>query len=50
METGGASNHGLRAKFLLNMEVLRACRENGIKTNIFKVISKYPAKLLEYFK
>ena len=47
MQTGGASTGGWRAKIRLNQEVLRACRENGLKTNIFKVISKYPEKMLE---
>jgi glycosyltransferase involved in cell wall biosynthesis len=47
MRTGGASTAGLRAKLLLNREVLRACRENGIPTNLLKILSKYPAKLLE---
>lgn len=47
MRTGGASTAGLRAKLLLNREVLRACRENGIRTNMLKILSKYPAKLLE---
>jgi len=47
MQTGGASTAGLRAKIQLNKEVLRACRENGIKTNCLKILSKYPEKLLE---
>jgi len=47
MQLGGASTAGLRAKIQLNKEVLRACRENGIKTNLLKILSKYPAKLLE---
>lgn len=47
MEAGGVSTGGLRAKILLNREVLRACRENGIRTNMLKILSKYPAKLLE---
>lgn len=47
MQSGGASTAGLRAKIQLNKEVLRACRENGIKTNLIKILSKYPAKLLE---
>lgn len=49
MRTGGISTGGWRNTLLLNREVLRACRENGIKTNLLKVLSKYPAKLLEYF-
>lgn len=47
MRTGGVSTDGLRAKIRLNREVLRACRENGLRTNIFKILSKYPAKMLE---
>lgn len=50
MLAGGASTAGLRSKFLLNREVLRACRENGISTNYFKILSKYPAKVLEHFR
>ncbi|MHB1145457.1 MAG: glycosyltransferase family 2 protein [Thiobacillus sp.] len=49
MRTGGISTAGWRNTLLLNQEVLRACRENGIPTNMLKVLSKYPAKLLEYF-
>ncbi len=47
MRTGGVSTGGLRATLLLNREVLRACHENGIATHAFKILSKYPAKLLE---
>jgi glycosyltransferase involved in cell wall biosynthesis len=47
MQTGGASTDGWRAKIRLNREVLRACRENGLSTNMLKILSKYPAKLLE---
>ena len=49
MRTGGISTGGWRNTLLLNREVLRACRENGIQTNMLKILSKYPAKLLEYF-
>lgn len=48
MRTGGVSNAGWRNTLLLNREVLRACRENGISTNLLKILSKYPAKLLEF--
>jgi glycosyltransferase involved in cell wall biosynthesis len=47
MQTGGLSTSGLRAKITLNQEVLRACRENGLQTNMLKILSKYPAKMLE---
>lgn len=49
MQSGGASTSGLRSKIILNIEVLRACRDNNIKTNIFNIMSKYPLKLLEVF-
>lgn len=47
MQTGGVSTNGLRSKILLNQEVLRACRENGLRTNMFKILAKYPLKILE---
>ncbi|MCW5623672.1 MAG: glycosyltransferase [Burkholderiales bacterium] len=47
MQAGGVSTAGLHSTLLLNKEVLQACRENGIRTNIFKILSKYPAKLME---
>lgn len=48
MQTGGASNSGWRSKVLLNQELLRACRENGLRTNILMILSKYPAKMMEF--
>lgn len=48
MRTGGISTGGWRNTLILNREVLRACRENGIPTNMLMILSKYPAKLLEY--
>lgn len=47
MQLGGVSTSGLRSKITLNFEVMRACRENGISTNFFKILSKYPAKFLQ---
>jgi glycosyltransferase involved in cell wall biosynthesis len=47
MRAGGASTSGLKSKILLNREVLDACRRNGLRTNIFKIASKYPMKLIE---
>lgn len=49
MQLGGESTRGLRSTVLLNREVLRACRENGLRTNYFKILSKYPEKLTEVF-
>lgn len=48
MRTGGVSTGGWKNTLLLNQEVLRACRENGIPTNWFKLLSKYPFKVLEF--
>lgn len=50
MQTGGVSTRGWRNTVLLNQEVMRACKENGIATNWCKILSKYPAKLLEYMR
>ena len=50
MRTGGVSTGGWRNTLLLNREVLRACRENGISTSLPKILSKYPAKLLEFIR
>lgn len=48
MRMGGISTKGWRSTLTLNKEVLRACRENGISTNYLKILSKYPAKALEF--
>jgi hypothetical protein len=48
MRLGGVSTGGWRNTLTLNREVLRACRENGIATNYLKILSKYPAKALEF--
>lgn len=47
MQLGGASTNGIRARLLLNKEVLRACRDNGVQTNMLKILSKYPMKFLD---
>jgi glycosyltransferase involved in cell wall biosynthesis len=50
MRIGGISTGGWRNTILLNREVIRACRTNGIATSWLKVLSKYPAKVLELFR
>lgn len=50
MRTGGISTGGWRNTLLLNREALRACRENGISTSLLRILSKYPAKLLEFIR
>jgi glycosyltransferase involved in cell wall biosynthesis len=46
MRTGGTSTKNIKSNWVLNLEVLRACRENGLKTNLFKIYSKYPQKIM----
>ena len=48
MQSGGISTSGWRSTIRLNNEVLRACRENGIYSNVAMILSKYPLKALEY--
>ena len=48
MRMGGSSTKGLKSTLVLNREVLRACRENGIPSNYLKILTKYPAKALEF--
>ena len=50
MRIGGASTSGIRSNYILNKEIIRACKENGIYTNWLMVLSKYPKKILGLFK
>lgn len=50
MRIGGASSAGLYSIFLLNLEIVRACKSNNIYTNLFLLLFKIPYKLLERFK
>ncbi len=50
MRIGGVSTSGIRNSILLNQEVFRACKSNAIHTNILMLLSKYPLKLMEYFR
>ncbi|ABB24696.1 conserved hypothetical protein [Pelodictyon luteolum DSM 273] len=50
MSSGGISTGGWRSTILLNQEVLRACRENNIDTNMLKILTKYPLKALEFLR
>ena len=48
MGIGGVSTGGLKSSIILNLEMLRALKENKIKTNILKILSRYPLKILEF--
>lgn len=45
MQLGGKSTKNVRSTIVLNREVLRACRQNGIDTNMPKILMKYPKKI-----
>ena len=50
MRLGGASTGGFKSTILLNKEVFRAIRKNGIYTNIFMLLSKYPSKIIQFLR
>lgn len=47
MRTGGISTRGLKSKYILNREILKICKQSGIRTNLFIVLSRYFFKLFE---
>lgn len=49
MRTGGLSTKSWKSNIIINKEDLRACRENGLKTNYFWLYSRYFKKILEFF-
>jgi glycosyltransferase involved in cell wall biosynthesis len=49
MRLGGVSTASLKSTLIINQEDLRACRENGLKTNYLRLYSRYFRKILEYF-
>lgn len=50
MRTGGVSTRGMRSTWVLNREILRACRENGVNSNYLMIYSKYVRKSLQLFR
>ncbi len=50
MRVGGVSSSSLKSSWILNKEIVRACRANGIKTSLPRVLLKVPAKLMEYLR
>jgi hypothetical protein len=49
MRKGGVSSNGIKSNIILNNEIIRACRENGINTSVWKIYPKYFVKLFELF-
>ena len=50
MRRGGISTRGIRQLWLLNREIVRACRANGLWTALPIVLLKIPLKLLEFIR
>ena len=50
MRTGGISNKNVKSRYVLNKEIIRACRENGVRTNMVVLSVKYINKIFEYIK
>jgi glycosyltransferase involved in cell wall biosynthesis len=46
MRTGGLSTRGLRHSWIINTEIVKACRAHGIRTTLPLVLLKVPVKLL----
>jgi glycosyltransferase involved in cell wall biosynthesis len=49
MRTGGISTKGLKSTWILNTEIMRACRENNIPTHAIKILFKYVVKVRQLF-
>lgn len=50
MRTGGRSTNGWKANIILNKEIVRACKENGIWTCMPLLFMKYFIKVFELIK
>jgi hypothetical protein len=50
MRTGGLSNRNLLSRYTLNKEIIKACRENGVNTNMAILSLKYFNKVFEFIK
>ena len=47
MRSGGLSSRGIKSNWVINREIIRACTENGLYTNVFLLALKIPIRLLE---
>jgi len=50
MRSGGISTAGLKNSWILNQEIIKACKDNNIKTNFIFLLAKLPKKLKELIK
>ncbi len=49
MRTGGISTSGLKSKFLINKEILRSLKENGVYSNIVFIYGRFLLKIKQIF-
>ena len=47
MRSGGLSSSGIKSNWVVNREIVRACTENGLYTNMFMLALKLPVRLME---
>lgn len=47
MRTGGLSTNGFKSRYILNKEIILACKMNGAYTNMFMLSFKYLIKVFE---
>ncbi|MBS9523194.1 glycosyltransferase [Litoribacter alkaliphilus] len=47
MRTGGVSNRSIVSNYILNKEIIRGCKENGIRTYLGLLMFKYFVKVFE---
>lgn len=50
MRSGGISTSGFKSSLLLNNEIVKSCKSNGVYTNLFFVLLKIPLKILELIR
>ncbi|MEO5891091.1 MAG: glycosyltransferase family 2 protein [Ferruginibacter sp.] len=50
MRTGGVSNKNVFSRYTLNKEIIRACKANGVNTNMAVLSLKYINKVFEYIR
>jgi hypothetical protein len=50
MRTGGVSNQSVMSRYTLNREIIKACKENGVNTNMGLLSLKYFNKVFEYIR
>jgi glycosyltransferase involved in cell wall biosynthesis len=48
MRTGGVSTENFMSRYTLNKEIIKACAENGIYTNMIMLVLKYFIKVFEF--